>query len=71
MQVHPIGEQQHNTAMLTLTAERSELLYCRAQVQEMARMAAELEQAKKDLEIANAKIGVLELKLAQNPETQE
>ena len=35
MQINPINEAAHNTALLTLTAERQELIYYRDKVTEL------------------------------------
>jgi len=50
MQIQPITEEAHNTALLTLIAERQELLFYRARMPVLEQRIKELEQKIQTLE---------------------
>jgi len=45
MQIQPITEEAHNTALLTLTAERQELLFYRSRVIELEKIIGDQAQS--------------------------
>ena len=78
MQIQPITEEAHNTALLTLMAGRQELLIYRAQVQEMQRNIQGLQKEisehtkeNEDLQRCVKRIQELEIELAELRAEQE
>ncbi|KKN07930.1 hypothetical protein LCGC14_1061840 [marine sediment metagenome] len=65
MQIQPITEEAHNTAMLTLALGRQELLFYRKQNQELQQKFAQLEGHAKLIPDLRKTIEELEAKLVE------
>lgn len=63
MQIQPIDEKSHNTAILTLMAERQELLYYREMVEKLTAKNATYAESVADAEENNEKFRVANEKL--------